>query len=151
LPYYEAVDLSQCVNVRIVHVGTIELDHISRSGEQTSPMMSIMWNLLCTLSSHSCSLEEVVLILRPVGETPEARAADLEGFSWLDLIRKLQEIFPNLKMITVGVGYHMWDNEDFVAALRRAPGLRQLEEKGTVLLQLIPWRTYGSVRPSLKY
>jgi hypothetical protein len=81
-------------------------------------------------------------------------AAELERFSWLDLVGKLQELFPSLKTITLGVGYYVSNNEDFVpylAALRRVPGLRQLEEKGTVLLHMIPWRTYGMVRPSLKY
>jgi hypothetical protein len=113
-----------------------------------------MWNSLSTLPSHSPSLEEVVLIFRPSSETPEGRAAELESFGWLDLVGKLQEMFPNLKTITVGVGYYLVDNEDFVpylAALRRAPGLRQLEEIGTVLLHMIPWQTYGLVRPLLKY
>ena len=108
-----------------------------------------MWNLLSTLPSHSRSLEEVVLIFSPFGETPERRAAELESFAWLDLVGKLQGLFPNLKTITLGVGYYVEENEDFVpylAALRRAPGLRRLEEKGTVLLHMIPWQTYGLVR-----
>jgi len=113
-----------------------------------------MWNLLLTLPSHTHSLEEVVLIFSPFAETPEGRAAELESFAWLDLVGKLQEIFLHLKTITVGVAYDVGDN-DFVpyylAALRRAPGLRQLEEKGTVLLHVIPWETYGLVRPFFKY
>ena len=62
-------------------------------------------------------------------------------------------MFQNLKTITVGVGYYVVDGEEFapyVNALRRAPGIRQLEEKGIVLLQMIPWQTYGSVSPLLK-
>ena len=86
--------------------------------------------------------------------TPEGQAAELERFAWLDLVGKVQEMFPNVKTITVGVGYYVVDNEDFVpylAALRRVPGLQQLEEKGTVSLQMIPWETYGLVRPLPKY
>ena len=117
-------------------------------------MMSTMWNSLSTLPSHSRSLEEVLFIFRPAfSETLEERAAELEGFTWLNLVGKLQEMFPNLKTITVGVGYYVVDNEDpvpYLAALRRAPGLRQLEEKGTVLLYMIPWQSYGLVRPSFK-
>jgi hypothetical protein len=117
-------------------------------------MMSTMWNLLSTLSSHSRSLEEVVLIFSPYGETSESRAAELEGFPCLDLIGKLQEIFLNLKTITVGVEYYAINEEDFVqclAALRRAPGLRQVKEKNTVLLRMIPWKSYGLVCPLLNY
>ena len=110
-----------------------------------------MWNSLSTLPSHSPSLEEIILIFRPAfSENPEEMPAELESFAWLDLVGKLQEMFPNLKTITVGVGYYLVDNEDFVpylAALRRAPGIKQLEEKGTVLLRMIPWQTYGLVRP----
>jgi hypothetical protein len=140
--------------VRIVHVGTIELDHISRSGEKTSAMMSTMWNSLSTLPSHSRSLEEVLLIFRPDSKTFEENAAELERFAWLDLVGKLQELFPSLKTITLGVGYYVSDNEDpvpYLAALRRAPGLRQLEEKGTVLLHMIPWQSYGLVRPFFQH
>jgi len=116
-------------------------------------MISTMWNLLSTLPSHSYSLEEVLLIFSSaLSGTPEGRLAELERFAWLDLVAKLQELFPKLKAITVGVGYYV-DNEDpvpYLAALRRAPGLRQLEEKGTVLLHMIPWQTYGLVRPLSK-
>jgi hypothetical protein len=137
--------------VRIVHVGTIELDYISQSGEKASAMMSAMWNSLSTLPSHSCSLEEVLLIFRPDSKTFEENAAELERFAWLDLVGKLQELFPSLKTITLGVGHFALSNEDFVPALRRVPGLRQLAEKGTVLLHMIPWRTRGLVRPFFKY
>ena len=86
---------------------------------------------------------------------PRAKAAELEGFAWLDLVGKVQEMFPNVKTVTVGVGYYVVDNEDFVpylAALRRAPGLQQLEEKGTVLFHMIPWETHRlAVRPLLQY
>ena len=105
-----------------------------------------MWNLLSTLPSHSRSLKEVLLIFRPASETPEGMTAELEIFAWLDLVVKLQGLFPSLKTITLGVGYYVSNNGDFVpylAAMRRVPGLRQLEEKGTVLLHMIPWRTYG--------
>ena len=155
MPYYDAIDLSQCVNVRIVHVGTIELDYISQSGEKASAMMSTMWNSLSALPSHSYSLEEVQLVFSSaLSGTPEGRVAELERFAWLDLVGKLEELFPNLKTITVGVGYYVVDNEDpvpYLAALRRVPGLRQLEEKGTVLLHMIPWKSYGLVRPLSKY
>jgi len=117
-------------------------------------MMSTMWNSLSTLPSYSRSLEEVLLIFRPTSETFEGMAAELERFAWLDLVAKLQELFPSLRTITLGVGYYVSNNEDFVpylAALRRVPGLRQLEEKGTVLLHMIPWRTCGLVRPLFKY
>ncbi|KDR66715.1 hypothetical protein GALMADRAFT_1138844 [Galerina marginata CBS 339.88] len=152
LPYYNAIDLSQCVNVRVVHIGTITLDRISRSGEDTVPMVSTMWNSLSTLSSHSPSLEEVLLLFRPVGETLEVNETELESFAWLDLVGKLHQLFSNLRRITVAVGYFVVD-EDFVpylAALRRVPGIRQLEENGTVLLRMIPWESYGSPDPAWK-
>ena len=117
-------------------------------------MMSTIWNSLSTLPSYSRSLQEVLLIFRPAGETFEEMAAELEKFTWLGLVAKLQELFPTLKTITLGVGYYVSNNENpvpYLAALRRAPGLRQLEEKGTVLLHMIPWRTCGLVRPLFKY
>jgi len=106
-------------------------------------MMPTMWNLLSTLPSHSRSLKEVVLIFSPFGKTPEGRAAELESFAWLDLVGKLQRLLPNLKTITVGVAYNVGNNDfvPYLAALRQAPGLRRLEEKGTVLLHMIPWQT----------
>jgi len=117
-------------------------------------MMSTMWNSLSTLPSQSPSLEQVVFIFRPFAQPLEGKVAELERFAWLDLVGKVQEMFPNVKTVTVGIGYYVVDNEDFVpylAALRRAPGLQQLEGKGTVSLQMIPWETYGLVRPLPKY
>jgi len=118
-----------------------------------SPMMSTMWKSLSVLPSHLPSLEEIILIFRPFGETPKAKATELESFAWLDLVGKLQEMFLNLKTVTIGVGYYVVDDEDFtpyLAVLRQAPGIRELEEKGTVLLHMIPWQTYGSVRQLLE-
>ncbi|KAF8804061.1 hypothetical protein BYT27DRAFT_7340372 [Phlegmacium glaucopus] len=157
LTYYGSVDFSRCVNVRIIHIGTITLDQISRSRKEMSPMLSTMWTSLASLSSNSPSLlEEIVLIFRPfheIGGTPEKKAAELESFDWLDLVGRLQDMFQSLKTVTVGVGYYVVDGEDFtpyVNALRRAPGIQQLEEKGIVSLQMIPWKTYGSPDPTWK-
>ncbi|KAF8963804.1 hypothetical protein BDZ97DRAFT_976535 [Flammula alnicola] len=153
LPYYDSVDLSRCVNVRIIHIGTITLDRISRSGEEMSPMLSTMWTLLSNLASNSPSLEEIVLIVRPSGQNLEKRAAELESFSWLDLVGRVQDMFQNLKTVAVGVGYYVVDGEKpgpYVEALRRAPGIRQREEKGIVVLQMIPWQEYGSPDPTWK-
>ncbi|KAF8957784.1 hypothetical protein BDZ97DRAFT_1844691 [Flammula alnicola] len=153
LPYYNSVDLSRCVNVRIIHIGTITLDRIFRSGEEMLPMLSTMWTLLSNLASNSPSLEEIVLIVRPSGQNLEKRAAELESFSWLDLVGRSQDMFQNLKTVAVGVGYYVVDGEKpgpYVEALRRAPGIRQLEEMGIVVLQMIPWQEYGSPDPTWK-
>ena len=116
-------------------------------------MDGVMWSRqdLLVLLDFRQRLVIVVFIFRLFPRTPEGKAAELERFAWLDLAGKVQEM---LKTITVGVGYYVADNEDFVpylAALRRAPGLQQLEEKGIVSLQMIPWETYGLVRPLPKY
>ncbi|KDR70102.1 hypothetical protein GALMADRAFT_145126 [Galerina marginata CBS 339.88] len=141
LPYYGSLDLSRCINVRSVHIGTITLDGISRSGEQMKPMLSAAWNVLSRLPSNSPSLEKVALTFDAVGQTSEGKVAELARFAWLDVVGRLQNMFPNLK-VAVRFMYYAVDGEDFapyVEALRHVPGMRHLEEKGVVSLEMVPW------------
>lgn len=137
LHYYESVDLSQCVNVRVIHIGTITLD-------QLSPTLPIMRTLLSALSSNSA--EEIVLTFLPKFSKGE-RVAQLECFSLLELVASVQKMFPMLKRIAIRVGF--WQGDDFhpyIETLRQA-GLRQLELEGLVSLDMMPWgtSTLGSV------
>ena len=134
LPYYESVNLSQCVNLRVVHIETITLD-------QLSPTLPIMRRLLSVLPSNSA--EEIVLTFKlPKGE----EVAQLECFFWLELVASMQKTFSMLKRIVIHVG--SWQGEDFhpfIEAWRQA-GLKELEQEGLVSLDMIPWSTtFGSV------
>ena len=127
------MDLSQCVNVRVVHIGTIVLD-------QSSPTLRTMHMLLSALPSNS--VEEIVLMFIPI--KPE-QVAQLEHFFWLELVASVQKRFPMLKRITIRVGFFrnsssFWPGNDphsYIEAWRK-----QLEQEALVSLDLIPWGTH---------
>ena len=63
-------------------------------------------------------------------------------------------MFQNLKTVTIGVGYYAVDNENvtpYFEVLRKVSGIQEPEEKGSVLVKIIPWNTYGSVSPVLRF
>lgn len=107
-------------------------------------MISAMWKSLSSLPPRS--VERAVLVFRP--------SEQVESFAWLDLIVRMQEIFPNLKTVAVGLEYYAGNAYDeSLEAVRRAPGIRQLEENGTVSLCAIPWqyRYHDYAQAMLKY
>ena len=130
LPYYEYVDLSQCVNVRVVHIGTIVFD-------QSSSTLRTMHMLLSALPSNS--VEEIVLTCIP---TMPGQVAQLEHFFWLELVASVQKRFPMLKKITIRMGFlrnssSFWLDNDlhpYIEAWRK-----QLGQEALVSLDLIHW------------
>lgn len=148
LAHYASVDLTNCVKVRIIHIGIITLDGFTGSGEKILPLLSTIWTTLSNLTSTLSLLEDIVFVYRPIGNASETAAAELENFEWTKFIGRVQSMFQNLKAVTIGIGYYAIDNEDvniFLSALRRAPGIQGLEEKGSVLLKMISWDMWGSV------
>lgn len=143
LPYYATIDLSQCINVRAVHVGAFDFNHISEARDKMSFMMSAMWNSLSTLPSRSPAVEEFMFVL-----TFMVTELEFKSLAWLDFVGRLQGMFPNLKKIVVGVEYG--DKDSLVTALRRAPGILELEQKGTVPLRVVAIDSWTSVRPLFK-
>ncbi|KAF5382136.1 hypothetical protein D9615_004301 [Tricholomella constricta] len=138
LPFYECVDFSQCVNLRVIHFGTVTLDH-GDAAEKMSSMVSTMWKLLSALPSHS--IEEVVLTFDPHCSSVEGSLDELKRFPWLDLVTRVQKMFQVLQKIEIRMGgsYFRYGRElaPHVEALRQA-GLRQLEEEGVVSFSAIP-------------
>lgn len=126
LPYYESMDLSQCINIRVVHIGVITLDQVNMA-KRTSSMLSTMWKLLSVLPTTNI-IEEIFLTFSP------KNVAEFEKFAWLELILRLQKMFQNLKRTVIRVGAYGF--MPCVEALRQA-GMRQLEDDGLVSFEIV--------------
>ena len=126
------MDLSQCVNVRVVHIGIITLD-------QPSPTLRIMHTSLSALPSNS--VEEIVLTFKP----PTAEeVAQLEHSFWSELVASVQKRFPMLKRIAIRMGFFrngssFWSGNDFHSYIEA--WRKQLEQEALVSLDMIPWGT----------
>ena len=138
------MDLTHCTNLRILHIGTIIPDGFSGSGERIRSLLAAIWATLSQLAPNALFLEDIVFIFGPL----EDAESELENFEWMNFIGKVQGMFQNLKAVTIGVGRYVRgkQSEDLLlSAVRRAPGVRKLEEKGSVLLRTFPWDMFGAV------
>ncbi len=138
------MDLTHCTNLRILHIGTIIPDGFSGSGEKIGPLLAAIWATLSQLASNALFLEDIVFIFGPLDDSE----SELENFEWMSFIGKVQGMFQRLKVITIGVGRYVRgkQTEDLLLnAVRRAPGVRKLEEKGEVRLRTFPWDMFGAV------
>jgi hypothetical protein len=131
LPYYESVDFSQCINIRVVHIGVITLDQVNMA-KRTCSMLSTMWKLLSVLPPTNF-IEEIFVTFSP------KTVAEFERFAWLELISRLQEMFQDLKRTVIRVGAYGLYGEGYipcVEALGQA-GMTQLEEDGLVSFEIV--------------
>lgn len=118
--FYESVDFSQCVDLRVVHIGTVTLNHVfSATMERMLSLVSTMWKFLSAVPSHC--IEEVVFGFDPDRESVEEIVAELGRFPWLELVACLQKMFRNLKTISLRLyGAYAGRGRAFNEALRQA-------------------------------
>lgn len=104
LAHYASVDLTNCVKVRIIHIGIITLDGFTGSGEKILPLLSTIWTTLSNLTSTLSLLEDIVFVYRPIGNASETAAAELENFE----IRMDEVHWASAEHIPELEGSHYW-------------------------------------------
>ena len=134
---YDSLDLSQCVNLRVVCFGCFSL-----SRDKMTSMMAMMWTLLSALPSP-IGIEEVSITIGPEDEFKESRLDDFEAFPWLEMVERLKGTLPNLKAIVIGVGTYKTTSESAVyrEKMRKVGILNECEGTGLVRINQIYWGT----------
>jgi hypothetical protein len=150
LEHLESVDVSQCSNLRVLHIGTIEIDHNARpDNSHEGFLLSVVWKLLNKLALSSSSephrLDEIVFLFSPFTKDLNdavSGCAEVQSFPWVEFAGRLQSLFKDLKAIQFAVGYRSFnvgERSGYEEAFKQALGTKDLTEKGIVSFHAVPW------------
>ncbi|KAF8326762.1 hypothetical protein F5887DRAFT_925146 [Amanita rubescens] len=143
ISYLEATQLTQCINVRMLYIGFTKFAYTTR---EIPLLVSAMWKMLSTLPSPN-ALQEFQFKFRPYKNSLDQPLSLLGFLESPNLLHKVRNMFPNLKMIKIILGvYEPEESDSFLEALRRLNDVRVLEETGIVKLIVIDMNEHVAYR-----